>query len=85
MKELGKVYFGTNTKMYKNIAQTVDFLTRLDTLTTDLSRETLELFVIPSFTALESARRCVPPERIALGPRTWAGRMRDSSQARSPR
>ena len=67
MKELGKVYFGTNTKMYKNIAQTVDFLTRLDTLTTDLSRETLELFVIPSFTALESARRCVPPERIALG------------------
>lgn len=56
MKELGKVYFGTNTKMYKNIAQTVDFLTRLDTLTTDLSRETLELFVIPSFTALESAR-----------------------------
>ena len=67
MKELGKVYFGTNTKMYKNIAQTVEFLTELDGLTADLSREELELFVIPSFTTLESARRCVPPERIALG------------------
>lgn len=67
MKELGKVYFGTNTKMYKNIAQTVAFLTELDALTADLSREELELFVIPSFTTLESARRCVPPERIRLG------------------
>ena len=67
MKELGKVYFGTNTKMYKNIAQTVAFLTRLDQLTADISREDLELFVIPSFTTLDAARRCVPPERIALG------------------
>ena len=62
-----KVYFGTNTKMYKTIAQTVEFLTELDRLTADLSRERMELFVIPSFTALESARRCVPSERITLG------------------
>ena len=62
-----KVYFGTNTKMYKTIAQTVEFLTELDRLTADLSREWMELFVIPSFTALESARRCVPSERITLG------------------
>lgn len=68
MKVLSKkIYLGTNTKMYKNIAQTVSYLTRLDELTADLDREKLELFVIPSFTTLESARRCVPPERIALG------------------
>lgn len=68
MKVLSKkIYLGTNTKMYKNIAQTVSYLTRLDELTADLDREKLELFVIPSFTTLESARRCVPPERIDLG------------------
>ena len=69
-----KVYFGTNTKMYKTIAQTVDFLTALDRLTAHLDREELTLFVIPSFTALEPARRCVPPERILLGAQNmgWA-------------
>lgn len=67
MKTAKKVYFGTNTKMYKNISQTVEYLTELDELTADLSRENMELFVIPSFTALESARRCVPAQHITLG------------------
>ena len=68
------VYFGTNTKMYKTIAQTSDVLTELDRLTAGLSRERLTLFVIPSFTALERARRCAPPERILLGAQNmgWA-------------
>ena len=62
-----KVYLGTNTKMYKGIADTVSYLNALDTLTADLDRETLELFVIPSFTTLESASRCLSGRRIRLG------------------
>lgn len=67
MGRLDKIYIGTNTKMYKTIAQTVEFLKALDQLTPDISREELELFVIPSFTALETARGCVPAHSIRLG------------------
>lgn len=62
-----KLFLGTNTKMYKTIADTVDFLTRLSANTADLSRDALELFVIPSFTTLRDARQCVPRESITLG------------------
>lgn len=63
----GKLYLGTNTKMFKTAAQTEEFLTALDAFTKEIDREQLELFVIPSFTALERARKCVPKERIRLG------------------
>lgn len=62
-----KLYLGTNTKMYKTIADTVTFLTKLSSNTADLPRDALELFVIPSFTALKDARMCVPEESITLG------------------
>ena len=62
-----KCYLGTNTKMYKTVADTVAYLERLGELTADISRQALELFVIPSFTTLESARKCVPAESIRLG------------------
>ena len=70
-----KVYLGTNTKMYKGVADTASYLEELCRLTGDLSREALELFVIPSFTALESARRCAPRELVRLGGQNmgWAG------------
>jgi triosephosphate isomerase len=67
MSKLDKLYLGTNTKMYKTIADTVDYLTKLNSLTADLDRSKLELFVIPSFTSLESARKCVPADKISLG------------------
>lgn len=67
MKKLNRLYLGTNTKMYKTIAQTEAYLTDLWELTKDLDREQLSLFVIPSFTTLERARRCVPQEGIMLG------------------
>ena len=57
MKKQSKLYLGTNTKMYKTIAQTVEFLSGLRDRTADISREELELFVIPSFTTLERARQ----------------------------
>lgn len=62
-----KLYLGTNTKMYKTIADTVGFLTALSEKTVDLSRDHLELFVIPSFTTLKDARACVPESSITLG------------------
>lgn len=62
-----KLLIGTNTKMYKTIAQTVDFLTCLHKLTSDIDRKQIEIFVIPSFTTLENARNCVPKSSITIG------------------
>lgn len=62
-----KIYLGTNTKMYMNIRRTTDYLKRLYTLTKDLDRKQLELFVIPSFTTLDAARKCVPANMIRIG------------------
>lgn len=64
---LNKVYIGTNTKMYKTTAATVEFLKALAALTADISRERLELFVIPSFTALDAAAKCAAGSGIRLG------------------
>ncbi|HKL79547.1 MAG TPA: triose-phosphate isomerase [Mobilitalea sp.] len=74
MARRDKIYLGTNTKMYKTISDTVSFLTELNSLTTDIDREKLELFVIPSFTSLEAARRTVPGNEIKLGAQnmSWA-------------
>lgn len=53
----GKLYFGSNLKMYKGIADTAAFLTELQTLTADLDREQIELFILPSYTSLPEAAR----------------------------
>ena len=66
-----KLYLGTNTKMYKNIAQTSAFLHQLKALTQDLPRDNLELFVIPSFTALERAKVCAGHIRIGAQNLGW--------------
>ncbi len=65
--KLKKLYLGTNTKMYKTIADTRTFLTELDRHTKDIGRENLELFVLPSFTTLQEAKKCVASGRIRLG------------------
>ena len=65
MKE--KLYFGSNLKMYKNIADTVSYLKKLADNTKDISREEMELFIIPSFTTLESATREIDQNTITLG------------------
>ena len=67
MAKLKKLYLGTNTKMYKTIEMTREFLTGLKENTADISREELELFVIPSFTTLYHARQCATPDQIHLG------------------
>jgi triosephosphate isomerase len=67
MARLSKLYLGTNLKMYKNIAQTAQFLSALQALTADIPRDALELFVVPSFTSLETAARVVNQDMVALG------------------
>lgn len=62
-----KYYFGTNLKMYKNMSETKEFLTLLEKNTQDISREDMELFVIPSFTSLQTAVTCTNQEFIKLG------------------
>ncbi len=67
MARLDKIYLGTNTKMFKNIADTVSFLSELEDLTADIDKTKMELFVIPSFTALEAAKRTLSENHIKLG------------------
>lgn len=61
-----KLLIGTNTKMYKTIKDTVEFLTELEILTDDIKDE-LDLFVIPSYTTLERGRKSVKKDRILIG------------------
>lgn len=53
--------------MYKTIQQTCQFLSLLGERTEDISREQCELFVIPSFTSLESAAKIAQEGNIKLG------------------
>ena len=62
-----KLYIGTNTKMYKTIRQTVAFLDRLGSLTRDIDRSLLELFVMPSYTALDASAGTAHAWDITLG------------------
>lgn len=50
-----KIYFGTNTKMFKTPSEAVDHIRRLRELTSSISREAVTLFVIPSYTSLHLA------------------------------
>lgn len=67
MSRYSKIFLGTNTKMYKTIAETKEFLAELCALTQDISRDEMTLFVIPSFTALQESRKTVNGDEILLG------------------
>jgi triosephosphate isomerase len=62
-----KLYFGSNLKMYKNIRDTVSYLRDLSERTKDISRDEIELFIIPSYTSLESASRETDQNLVKLG------------------
>lgn len=63
-----KLYFCTNTKMSKNLAQTREYLTALRGGTADLLEQGLiDLAVMPSFTALETASRVLAGSLITFG------------------
>jgi triosephosphate isomerase len=62
-----KLFIGTNTKMYKTIAQTSSYLSRLRALTRTIPPDDIYLFVIPSYTALPAARNTIQDNSILLG------------------
>lgn len=62
-----KLYLGSNLKMYKNAADTAAYLQDLAEYTKDISRDEIELFIIPSFTTLETAVRQTDKQYITLG------------------
>lgn len=66
--EMGKkLYIGTNTKMYKTVRDTMDFLQMLSDNTSDIDRHRMELFVIPSYTALYTSGQQLDHSLIKLG------------------
>lgn len=67
MSRLDKLYLGTNTKMYKTISQTKEFVRSLERLTGDMSEEETSLFVIPSFPSVGPAKQCLSSGRIRIG------------------
>lgn len=72
MNKCNRLYLGTNTKMYKTISDTMSFLQELHDLTGDLKDLPLDLFVIPSYTALERAGRFLADSHIRLGAQNMA-------------
>jgi L-erythrulose 1-phosphate isomerase len=57
MKSGQRLIIGSNLKMYKTIAETVEFLTRLKQLTADLSSDDIALWINPSYTTLPAASK----------------------------
>ena len=62
-----KLYFGSNLKMYKTIENTVNYLTELESLTKDISRDEIQMFIIPSYTTLDRASKAVDHKNIKIG------------------
>lgn len=62
-----KLYFGSNLKMYKGIGATREYLQKLVENTKDISRDDIELFIIPSYTTLQTATSCCDREFVKLG------------------
>lgn len=67
MRMKNKLYFGSNLKMYKTVKDTTEYLGMLEKKTEDISRDDIELFIIPSYTALESASDRVNHEKVKIG------------------
>ena len=53
--------------MYKTIAQTQSFLSRLAQLTADIDRAQTTIFAVPSYTALDRAKQTVNSGQVMIG------------------
>lgn len=62
-----KLYFGSNLKMYKGIAETTEYLKKLVENTKDISRDEMELFIIPSYTSLPNVTQEIARNSVRLG------------------
>lgn len=79
-----KKYFGSNLKMYKNVAQTESYLKELADRTRELCMQNpdMELFILPSYTSLETASKVRISPKSILVHRICAGRMKVSLPVR---
>jgi triosephosphate isomerase len=62
-----QLYIGSNLKMYKTNRQTVELVQQIQSLTADLPRPFLRLFLLPSYTALADACRLSNPDLLWVG------------------
>ena len=62
-----KLYFGSNFKMYKDMAATENYLQAIIHATEDIDHDLVQLFFIPSFTSLERASRSSVRSSFMLG------------------
>jgi L-erythrulose 1-phosphate isomerase len=62
-----KLFIGSNLKMYKNIRQTLEFTTALQSATRDISRADLELFILPSYLTLPDVLRAAERHLLKIG------------------
>jgi triosephosphate isomerase len=69
---LEKLFIGTNTKMTKTIEETYSFVTELERLVEYLPQEKCQLFVIPSYTAIEKAKKSASKIWIGAQNMCWA-------------
>lgn len=61
------IIVGSNLKMYKTNQQTLDYLTQLQELTSDIPRDKLRLFILPSYTALADVSRAADHQLVWIG------------------
>ena len=63
-----KIYFGSNLKMYKTVQQTEKYLKDLTICTEEIRKKypQVQLFILPSYTALEKAAECTDQSVICI-------------------
>ncbi len=64
---MSKFYFGSNLKMYKTIEETKNYLIELQKLTDNLDRNKIEIFIMPSYLALQESFNAVDVNKIKIG------------------
>jgi L-erythrulose 1-phosphate isomerase len=62
-----KLFIGSNLKMYKNIKQTLEYTAALQSATQDISRNNLELFILPSYITLPDVSRAADRQLVKVG------------------
>ena len=66
-ENMSKFYFGSNLKMYKTIEETKNYLIELQKLTDNLDRNKIEIFIMPSYLALQESFNAVDVNKIKIG------------------
>lgn len=68
MQKKHKLYVGTNLKMFKTAAQTAAYISKLrENIADILAEQRANVFVIPSFLAIESAQKAAAQNGLRIG------------------